>query len=40
VLRIKKCVSVSPLSLDLTARTDFEALRHLLIARTQTLQEP
>ena len=39
VLRIKRCVSVSPLSLDLTARTDFEALRHLLAGRTETLQE-
>jgi 5'/3'-nucleotidase len=39
VLRIKRCVSVSPLSLDLTARTDLEALRELLAGRTETLQE-
>lgn len=30
VLRIKKCVSVAPLSLDMTARTDFKALKRLL----------
>jgi len=39
VLRIKKCVSVSPVSLDLTARTDFEQLRHLLETRMETLQD-
>jgi len=30
VLRIKRCVSVSPLSLDLTSRANFEELRKLL----------
>jgi 5'-nucleotidase len=32
VLRIKRCVSVSPLSLDMTARADFSKLRRLLKA--------
>jgi len=39
VLRIKRCVSVSPLSLDLTARTDFEELSRLLTANEATLQD-
>ncbi len=39
VLRIKRCVSVSPLSLDLTARTNFEELKSLLKAKTETLQD-
>jgi 5'-nucleotidase len=39
VLRIKKCVSVSPISLDMTARTDFKELARLLGANGQTLQE-
>jgi 5'-nucleotidase len=39
VLRIKKWISVSPLSLDMTARTDFKELARLLGANGQTLQE-
>ncbi|HEX7542189.1 MAG TPA: 5'/3'-nucleotidase SurE [Anaerolineales bacterium] len=30
VLRVKRLVSVTPLSLDLTSRTDFDELKHLL----------
>ena len=39
VLRIKRCVSVAPLSLDMTSRTDFETLRRLLEDQTETLQD-
>jgi 5'-nucleotidase len=39
VLRVKRCVSVSPLSLDLTARTDLEELRRLLTTKVETLQD-
>ncbi len=39
VLRIKKCVAVAPLSLDLTSRTDFEELSRLLESKMETLQD-
>ncbi len=39
VLRVKQHVSVSPLSLDMTSRTDFEALDRLLDPKKGTLQK-
>ena len=39
VLRVKRCVSVSPLSLDLTSRTDFGKLTRLLASAGETLQD-
>jgi 5'-nucleotidase len=39
VLRVKRSVSVSPLSLDLTARTDFGSLSRLLASKVETLQD-
>jgi|WetSurMetagenome_2_1015567.scaffolds.fasta_scaffold123254_2 5'-nucleotidase len=39
VLRVKQYVSVSPLSLDLTSRTDFEELKRLLVSGNDTLQD-
>ncbi len=39
VLRIKRYISVSPLSLDMTSRTDFKELRRLLDSQETTLQD-
>jgi 5'-nucleotidase len=39
VLRVKRLVSVTPLSLDLTSRTDFGSLDQLLRSETGTLQK-
>ena len=39
VLRVKRSVSVTPLSLDLTARTDFGRLSRLLASEDETLQD-
>jgi 5'-nucleotidase len=39
ILRVKRFVSVTPLSLDLTSRTDFGSLDQLLRSETGTLQK-